>query len=232
MDAVRPEDYDSWRRAPLGAITEAAEQRLVFRLAGPLAGLRLLDVGCGDGAYAIAAAQLGARVHGIDTSPQMIEAARRRAVEQGAQIDLRVADAAALPFEDGSFDVVLAVTVLCFVPDTEAALGEIARVLAPGGRLVLGELGRWNLWAAWRRIRGWIGSRTWRHARFRSARQLCALLRKAGFAVEEVRGAIYYPPIPLAARVLAPVNGWCGALTTLGAAFIGLAAVKRSAAAG
>lgn len=71
-----------------------------------------------------------------------------------------------MPFPDASFDFVLAGTVLCFLRDAQAALREISRVLVPGGRLVIGELGRWTAWAAGRRIRGWQGDPTWRRARF------------------------------------------------------------------
>jgi ubiquinone/menaquinone biosynthesis C-methylase UbiE len=59
-----------------------------------------------------------------------------------------------LPFEDASFDLVIAVTVLGFVPDAQRAVGEMARVLVPGGRVVLGELGRYSVRAAERRVRG------------------------------------------------------------------------------
>ena len=226
MDLVQPDAYCTWRESSLGSITEEIEQALIWRLAGPLAGLRVLDVGCGDGAYAMVAAQRGARVAGVDTSPQMIEAAQRRAVEQDVQIDLRVADAAALPFDDGSFDVVLAVTVLCFVADANMALRELARVLAPDGRLVIGELGRWSAWAVLRRLRGWAGSRLWRAARFRTAGQLRRLVEQAGLRVDEMHGAVFYPPQATLARLLAPVDMRLGRATTFGAAFIALVAVK------
>jgi SAM-dependent methyltransferase len=225
-DAVRPEDFRRWRAGPLGAITEALEQALVFRMAGPLAGRRVLDVGCGDGDWALAAARQGAQVVGVDASLPMIEAARVRARDAALDVRFQQGDAMALPFEHDRFDGVLAVTVLCFVPDAPAALREMARVLVPGGRLVLGELGRWNAWAAWRRLRAWQGSRTWRHARFRSAGELRALVREAGLEVQCVQGALYYPPLAGAARVVAPLDPWLGKLTTLGAAFIAVAAVK------
>jgi len=225
-DAVRPEHYRRWRASPLGSATERIEQALVFRLAGPLKVMRVLDVGCGDGAYALAAARQGAHVVGVDASPCMIEAARARAHELGLDVRFERADAAGLPFEADRFDLVLAVTVLCFVPDAPGAMRELARVLAPGGRLVLGELGRWNIWAAWRRLRAWRGSSLWRGAKFRSAGELGVLVRGAGLAIEQVGGAVYYPPLAGAARLLAPLDPWLGALTTLGAAFIAVAAVR------
>jgi ubiquinone/menaquinone biosynthesis C-methylase UbiE len=88
-----------------------------------------------------------------------------------------------LPFPDASFDVVAAVTVLCFVTDAAAAVREMARVLRPRGRLVLGELGRWSVWALSRRLRTWLGAATWQAAHFRTARELSALVRDAGLRV-------------------------------------------------
>lgn len=225
-DILRPEDYRQWRAAPLGTTTEALEQALVLRLAGPLAGLRVLDVGCGDGAYAMAAARRGGQVVGEDAAPAMITAARARANEAGLGAEFQQADVTALPFEGNRFDLVFAVTVLCFVPDASAALREMTRVLTPGGRLVLGELGRWNAWAAWRRLRAWRGSRLWRNARFRTAGELRALARTAGLEIEQVRGAVFYPPLAWAANLAARLDPWLGRLTTLGAAFIAVAAVK------
>jgi len=80
-------------------------------------------------------------------------------------------------------EVVTSVTVLCFAPDSAGAVGEMARVLRSGGRLVLGELGRWNVWATLRRVRGWLGSATWKAARFRAASELRALAQGTGLSV-------------------------------------------------
>lgn len=102
------------------------------------------------------------------------------------------------------------------------------RVLAPGGRLVIGELGRWNTLATWRRFRGWLGSTTWRHANFYSARQLTDLFLGAGLQPEQTRGAVYYPPIPLIARAAAPIEDRLSAVTTHGAAFIAASARQPS----
>jgi ubiquinone/menaquinone biosynthesis C-methylase UbiE len=218
--------YARWRASSLGAITERVEQHLVFELAGPLAGLAVLDLGCGDGTYAIEAAARGARAVGLDTDPTMLREAEGRARERGVAVDLREVRVEELPFGDASFDVVFAVTVLCFVADAAGAIQEMARVLVPGGRLVLGELGRFSTWTAWRRLRGWLGSTVWRRARFRSARDLRGLLRGAGLEVEQVAGAVYYPPITGGARLLAPIDRMPAAVTTLGAAFLAAAARK------
>ncbi|MBI2392354.1 MAG: class I SAM-dependent methyltransferase [Deltaproteobacteria bacterium] len=218
--------YARWRSSPLGAITERVEERVVFELAGPLQGRRLLDVGTGDGTYAIEAARRGAEVTGLDVDQAMLAAARARSASGGVTLTLREGRAEALPFEDDGFDVVLAVTVLCFAADATTAVREMARVLRPGGRLVLGELGRFSLWAAERRVRGWLGSGTWRRARFWSRADLATLAREAGLHAVEVRGSVFFPPSPVAARLVAPFEPTLTRIHAPGAAFLALAAYK------
>jgi ubiquinone/menaquinone biosynthesis C-methylase UbiE len=76
-------------------------------------------------------------VTGLDLCPVLIETAKERAVEQGLEIDYVVGDAESLSFEDASFDKVSSTCGIMFTPDHEAAAGELARVTAPGGRIVL-----------------------------------------------------------------------------------------------
>ncbi|MDE8343421.1 MAG: class I SAM-dependent methyltransferase [Acidocella sp.] len=227
---IGPEVYVSWRAASLGAITEKIEQRLILEMMGELVGCRVLDVGCGDGALACAVALLGADVTGTDPDPAMLAIARARAEKAGVHMTFLEARVDQLPFADASFDVVTSVTVLCFVPDAADAVREMARVLRPGGRLVLGELGRWNVWAMRRRVLGWLGSATWKAAHFRTTTELRALAQGAGFSVTVIRGAVYYPPVGLLARALAPIDSWLGRHTTIGAAFIALGAVTPAQA--
>jgi hypothetical protein len=91
---------------------------------------------------------------------------------------------------------------------------------------VIGELGRWSLWAAKRRMSGWLGSRTWASATFRTAGALESHVRDAGLAVTAVRGAVYYPPFGPAAALIARWDAWIGRRTTAGAAFLVVAGRK------
>jgi ubiquinone/menaquinone biosynthesis C-methylase UbiE len=101
----------------------------------------MLDVGCGTGTLAIAAARLlgpTGKVTGIDAAPEMVAAARRKALRYGVEAEFHEAPAQALPFEDEAFDVVTSTLMLHHMPrpDREASAREIARVLKPGGRLL------------------------------------------------------------------------------------------------
>ncbi|RNJ47987.1 class I SAM-dependent methyltransferase [Methylocystis hirsuta] len=221
------ESYARWRSSRLGQITDALERRLLFELLDPIACKSVLDVGCGDGELAARLARAGAVVTGVDADPAMIAAARRRAGVEGVELRLVEGKAEAPPFADESFDSVLAVATLCFVPDAAQAVKELSRVLKPGGRLVIGELGRWSLWADYRRIRGWLGHPTWRAARFPSQAELRRLLEGARLDVIETRGAVYYPPCGAVARLLAPIDPWLGRRAIFGAAaFIAISAAK------
>jgi len=226
---VAVETYARWRATTLGAITERIETRVVFDLAGPLDGKRVLDVGTGDGNYALEAASRGAIVTALDADEAMLEAARARSAQRGLRVTLQQGRVEALPFDDGTFDIVFAVTVLCFVPDALMAVREMARVLVPGGRLVLGELGRFSVCGVERRVRGWLGSETWRRARFWSRAGLAKLARDAGLSVVVVRGAVYFPPSGIAARAMAPFEPLLSRLRAPGAAFLALAADKPEA---
>jgi len=92
-------------------------------------------------------------------------------------------------------DVVFIVTVLCFATDPQAVVNEAFRVLRSGGRLVLGEFERYSLSALIRRVRGLLGSTTWRDAHFFAPRDLRTLLQQAGFTDTITAAAVFYPPV-------------------------------------
>ena len=99
---------------------------------------RVLDACCGTGDLALAAAKAGGRVTGVDFSPQMLARAERKA----PALDWVQADASALPFPDGSFEAATVGFGIRNLADLEAGLGELARVLVPGGRLGCLEITR------------------------------------------------------------------------------------------
>lgn len=98
-------------------------------------GERVLDVACGNGNAALAAARRFARVTGVDYQARLLDHARARAATERYEIDFREGDAEALAFDDASFDVVLSTCGAMFAPDQTRAAAELVRVCRPGGRI-------------------------------------------------------------------------------------------------
>lgn len=99
---------------------------------------RVLEIGVGTG-LSFPHYPPGVKLAGVEPSPHMLKRARRRAAELGRKVELVAAPAEQLPFGDDSFDTVVSLAVLCTVRDPQAALGEIRRVLRPGGQFVFLE---------------------------------------------------------------------------------------------
>jgi ubiquinone/menaquinone biosynthesis C-methylase UbiE len=116
----------------------------IARRLGLKPGMRVLEVGPGSGTYIAAVARaLGPEGHltSIDIEPKMIERTRARIAAEGlTNVDARVADVFALPFEDGTFDAVYMIAVIGEIPTPERAAAAFARVLKPGGVLAFSEL--------------------------------------------------------------------------------------------
>lgn len=100
-------------------------------------GARVLDAGCGAGHFAIAFAERGCSVAGIDLSPELIARARKNSAEAGVEIELSVGHLRPLNAPDDAYDAIVSRMVLQFVPDLSAVLDEFGRVAAPTGRLWL-----------------------------------------------------------------------------------------------
>ena len=129
-----------WVEAPHPLITR---DRLRETL-GPEPGERVLEIGPGTGYYSLDLAGWlapGGTLELFDLQQEFLDHTMRRAAERGLDnLTPTQGDATALPYEDGSVDAVILTAVLGEIPDQDAALGEIARVLRPGGRLIVGEL--------------------------------------------------------------------------------------------
>ncbi len=131
----QPNFADTYERAIVPAIFDRYARDLVQRARPIGAADRILDLGCGTGIVArVLRERLGgaAKIVGLDVSPIMIEKARALTPE----LEFQQGNAMVLPFVDASFDLVLCQEMLQFVPDRLAALREVRRVLAPGGRFI------------------------------------------------------------------------------------------------
>jgi ubiquinone/menaquinone biosynthesis C-methylase UbiE len=109
----------------------------VVEAVGVQGGDEVLDVAAGTGNAAIPAARAGGRVLACDLTPELFAAGRANAQEAGVEIEWVEADAEALPFADGRFDVVLSTFGAMFAPRHAVTAAELYRVLAPGGRLAM-----------------------------------------------------------------------------------------------
>ena len=166
----------------------------VLELLGDVAGLRVLDAGCGPGLYAEALLERGAEVLGFDASTAMVELARERV---GNRAELRVARLEEpLPYPDDSVDVVLCALAIHYVADRRGTFAEMRRVLRPGGAVVLSTQHPTTDWLrkggsyfdrvletdAWSMLSGRHEVQFWREP----LSDLCAAATDAGFVIQRL----------------------------------------------
>jgi 2-polyprenyl-6-hydroxyphenyl methylase/3-demethylubiquinone-9 3-methyltransferase len=164
----------------------------------PLAGMRILDIGCGGGLVCEPLARMGASVVGVDAAAKNVAAARRHAETMGLAIDYRCATAEALRDAGEQFDAVLTLEVVEHVADVDLFLACAAGLVRPGGSLVLATLNRTAKAFALavvgaEYVLGWLprGTHDWR--KFVKPSEAARGLRAGGLAVERMTGVIYSP---------------------------------------
>lgn len=165
-------------------------------------GLRLLDIGCGTGHQMMEMRERGFEVAGIDGSDEMLD--RARANNPGAPVEQ--ADVEALPFPDASFDYILCIEVLRYLPDSRGAIREMARVLKPGGVALVTAIPPLNLngYFVINRLATALPQKSLTRLKqfFNSSRSLRRMFQQAGFARPTIHG-VYAGPLNWISR-LAP----------------------------
>lgn len=164
----------------------------------PLAGLRLLDIGCGGGLLAEPMARMGAAVTGIDASERNIKTASVHAAEGGLAIDYRQSAAETLAETGARFDVVLAMEIVEHVADLGLFLRSAASLVKPGGLLFMATLNRtpksWLMAIVGAEyVLRWLprGTHDWR--KFVKPSELAAGLAPGGLMIRDLTGMIYHP---------------------------------------
>ncbi len=164
----------------------------------PLAGLSVLDIGCGGGLLCEPLARLGAAVTGIDAAEANVAAAARHAAQSGLDIDYRHTTAEALAAGGARFELVLNMEVVEHVADVAAFLEASAALTAPGGAMALATLNRTPKSFALAIVGAeyllrWLprGTHDWR--KFQRPSELVARLHEAGLEVRELTGVVYNP---------------------------------------
>jgi ArsR family transcriptional regulator len=140
--------FDRWAGAYSRSRLLASLQRKALAELRPQASDRVLDLACGTGALLGEVAPRVERAVGVDLSPGMLEIARSRLLadrDRPANIELHLGSSEALPFADGEFTALVCTTALHHFPDPQRSFEEMARVVAPGGRVVIGDACRDSL---------------------------------------------------------------------------------------
>ncbi|MDX2259018.1 MAG: bifunctional 2-polyprenyl-6-hydroxyphenol methylase/3-demethylubiquinol 3-O-methyltransferase UbiG [Hyphomicrobiaceae bacterium] len=163
-----------------------------------LAGLRILDVGCGGGLISEPLARLGAEVVAIDPGAETIAAARLHAESQGLSIDYRATTAEALAASGATFDAVVAMEVIEHVPDPAAFIAALAAVTRPGGLVAVSTINRTAASFALAIVGAeyvlrWLPRGTHQWDRFVSPDELRAYIAEAGLAELRMSGLVYDP---------------------------------------
>lgn len=213
--------YDKWFQTPLGAHVDRLEKEITWKLADPRPGERVLDIGTGTANYLMDLARMGLDCTGLDIAPNMLRFATGKCLRAGLPVKLVLARSENLPFPPDYFDLVLSVTALEFFEDPLASVEEMRRVCRPGGRVVIGVLNSWSVWALRRRILTWFKETIFTHCRFYNYREIQALLRDVcwGTAVFAPPGCpSYFLPFfermePYFQRLLKPFGAYLVAVT-------------------
>jgi SAM-dependent methyltransferase len=139
VGAVKSRQHGTWSAGDYAAVgtTLQLTGELLCEAVDVVAGERVLDVAAGNGNAALAAARRGAVVTASDYVESLLDRTGVRAAADGVTIELRLADAEDLPFEDGAFDLVLSTFGVMFTPQPEVAAAELLRVCRTGGRIGL-----------------------------------------------------------------------------------------------
>jgi 2-polyprenyl-6-hydroxyphenyl methylase/3-demethylubiquinone-9 3-methyltransferase len=164
----------------------------------PFEGLRLLDIGCGGGLLSEPMARLGFAVTGADASEKNIKTAATHAAEQGLSIDYRATTAEDLAAAGETFDVILNMEVVEHVADVRLFMGSCAKMLRPGGMMVVATLNRTlKAWAlaivGAEYILRWLPRGTHDWEKFLTPGEVRAALEDGGLKVADLVGVTYNP---------------------------------------
>jgi 2-polyprenyl-6-hydroxyphenyl methylase/3-demethylubiquinone-9 3-methyltransferase len=192
-----------WRAVPDGAVPERFAERRRFLLAHVAAGERVLDLGCGDGAFAAELVAAGATVVAVDVAEEALRRARTRVPGLDARL---VREGAPLPLDEDAVDVVWAGEVLEHVADVVGLLADVRRVLRWGGTLLVTTPYHGRLSLAALALRGGIERHfdpRADHLRFFTPGSLREVLNETGFADSEVRAVGGLPGMRAALHAVA-----------------------------
>ena len=186
--------YDDWYTTPLGHFVDEVEKKMIAQLLQPQPGEKALDVGSGTGNFSFWLARQQVQVTGLDESPQMMAKAMLKEQEQSEHlipIEWREGDAHHIPFPDHSFDMVFSVSAVEFMENPQQVVSEMIRAAKPGGRIVLGVIGKESSWGE---LYEKIGAENTAHFFAKGRFFTEELLRKLSPLPASVIKGLYIPP--------------------------------------
>jgi len=183
------ETYDSWFLNPVGEKVFELELSLLLKAVEPKKDKTLLDVGIGTGFFATRLRSYGLDIKGIDPSEKMLEVAKKRGFE------VKIGSGENIPFENESFDIVLAMTSMEFSKDPKKFLSEMVRVAKTEGKIVVAVLNILSLYGLSRRVRGFYKKSLFSEAHFYNYWELKFLLRNH-LKNLKVSSSVFFNPAP------------------------------------
>lgn len=181
------EKYDNWFATPTTEYVKKYELELLLELLQPHWGETILDAGCGTGIFTEEVVGAGATVLGMDLSLPMVTTAVQQLGGDG--FHGHCADMCQLPFPDNSFDKGFSMTAIEFIEDAQGAIGELSRVVKPGGTIVVTTLNSLSPWAARRREKAKEGHALFENIFFRSPEDMRQLVPENCV----IKTAIHFP---------------------------------------
>jgi ubiquinone/menaquinone biosynthesis C-methylase UbiE len=203
--------YDAWFETPAGRHARELEDELLKKAAGERGPRLVLDIGCGTGMHLPLFTAEGSPGVGLEPSWDMLARAKEKRAARGLYFIQGRAEA--LPFRDGTFDLVTLITSLEFVADADRALAEAGRVCR--GRIVVAALNAWSLSALFRRARRNVKRTLFRAVRFYNPYELRRALRRQLSPPVEIASTLHFHPL-FARRLARTLAGADRLLTRLG----------------
>jgi SAM-dependent methyltransferase len=186
--------FDAMRfSGPIGTLLAESQEGVITSFLGPIDGRTIVDVGTGTGRAAIGLARRGARVTGVDASPEMLRVARDRAAAERLDVTFDVGDAHRLLYKDRAFECAVSLRVLMHTPDWRQCLAELCRVA--DDRVVFdypAALSAAALQAGWRRVLAALGRPVEAYRVLRGS-DVRRTLERAGFRVERCHRQFVLP---------------------------------------
>ena len=186
--------FDAMRfSGPIGTLLAESQEGVIASFLGPIDGRTIVDVGTGTGRAAIGLARRGARVTGVDASPEMLRVARDRAAAERLDVTFDVGDAHRLLYKDRAFECAVSLRVLMHTPDWRQCLAELCRVA--DDRVVFDDpaaLSAAALQAGWRRVLAALGRPVEAYRVLRGS-DVRRTLERAGFRVERCHRQFVLP---------------------------------------